>query len=144
MRSSAILGVGIAALVSAAPLEERASKNYFAVSNFVYGCTVTCDYSFDVSVVGSQTEHPSVDTPVTCSGHTGKQKYKKCGRVSDTQSIYAYIDKDDKLQLDYEYDDIAAGARYNYYGHKHVNAETSGKPQKKNFKVIESSATGVA
>ena len=138
------MGAGLAALASAAPLEERASSNYFAVSNFVYGCTVTCDYSFSVSVVGDQAEHPSVDTPVTCSGHSGTQKFKKCGRVSDTQSIYAYIDKDSKLQLDYEYHDVKAGATYNYYGHQHVNTATSGKPQRKNFKVKESSATGVA
>lgn len=46
MRTSAILGLSLAALATAAPLEARqdASGNTFDVSDFVYGCTTTCDW----------------------------------------------------------------------------------------------------
>ena len=144
MRSSTILSLGLAALASSTPIETRADKNYFAVTNFVYGCTTTCDYSFDVTIVGSAVNHPPVSTPVTCSGSTGKQKYKQCTSFSDNRSISAYIDKDNELQMRYEVNKPKKGERYNCSGHKHVNAETSGKPQKKKFKVVESSATGIA
>lgn len=144
MRASTLLSVSIAALASGAPLEERAPSNYFAVSKFVYGCTVTCDWSFDVKVFGKQAEHPPVKKPVTCSGSTTDQDYVKCAEINASQSIYAYIDEDNQLQLQYEYDDTAEGARCQYYGDVHVQAATSGKPQKKNFRVKETSAQCVA
>lgn len=148
MRTSTILSLGLAALSTASPVEKRQSidDNYFAVTNFVYGCTTTCDWSFDVSIIGNDgAVHPPVNTPVTCSGSTKKQDYKQCSATNnENRSISAYIDKNNKLQLQYEVNLPKKGERYNYFGHKKVNAATSGKPQKKNFKVVESSATGVA
>lgn len=147
MRASAIIALGAAALATASPIEARQSidDNYFQVSNFVYGCTTTCDWSFNVYVTGDDgANHPGFSTPVKCSGSTAKQDYKACGKVNNKQSVSAYIDEDNKLQLQYEVNKPAKGERYNYFGHKKVNAATSGKPQKKNFKVVESSATGVA
>ena len=145
MRSFIILGAGLASLASAAPTPEtRADKNCFAVTNFVYGCTTTCDWSFSVAVPDDNQDHPAVSTPVTCSGSTSNQDYKKCTPVSSSQAIYAYIDKNNKLKLDYEYHDVDTGATYNYFGHRKVNTATSGNPQKKNFRVVESSATAIA
>ena len=148
MRSSTILTLGLAAVATSSPLAPRAdgSGNYWEVSNFVFGCTTTCDWSFDVTVHGSSANHPEVLAPVTCSGSTTKQDYKTCSKIgnSDTRSVAPYIDENNKLRLPYQVQKPKQGARYDYYGHKHVNAETSGKPQKKQFKVQESSATGVA
>lgn len=70
MRSSIIFRAGLAAMAAAAPVEERAADlpGTFQVSKFVYGCTSTCDWSFDVKILGSADNHPAVSTPVHCSG----------------------------------------------------------------------------
>ena len=145
MRSSIILTAGLTALTAAAPLERRAIEE-FQVSKFVYGCTTTCDWSFDVSILGDGTKNnPAVSTPVTCSGSLTDTNYVSCSSVSNTQTISAYIKKsNNQLKLQYQVDEPKQGARYNYYGHTHVNAQTSGIAQPKKFQVKLSRATGVA
>lgn len=142
LRSS---GDGLAVLANAAPLESHAI-NEFQVTNFVYGCTTTCDWSFNVSILGDGTKNnPAVSTPVTCSGSLTDKDYVTCGSVSDTQTISAYIKKsNNQLLLQCQVEKPKQVARYNYYGHTHVNAETSGIAQPKKFQVKLSRSTGVA
>lgn len=70
MRVSSILALGAAAMVSAAPLEERANLGEFDITNFSYGCTTTCGWSFDVTVGPKSDHHPAVKKPVHCEGTT--------------------------------------------------------------------------
>ena len=69
-------------------------------------------------------------------------------RISTTQSIAAYIVKStNELKLRYEVNvPTETGGRYDYYGEERVYAATSSDAdkQKKDFSVVESSATGVA
>ncbi|KAI5363083.1 hypothetical protein Slin15195_G104600 [Septoria linicola] len=119
----------------------------FAVSNFVFGCTAGCNYSFDLAVEGSAENHPAVTKSVKCSGDLEATDYVQCGHVSKTQRLYAYIEKDtNKLKLEYEVSRPKASAVYRYTGEKTVYAATSDQAdkQKKNFKVKETAATGVA
>ena len=144
MRPSTVLALGLATAASASPIESRAANPLqFEVSNFVFGCTVTCDWSFDVTVP-SKAAGPTVSTPVTCSGSTTDKDYKECSAISNKLSIAAYIDKKNQLQLKYEVQKPAKGQTCDYYGHKHVNAATSGRPQKDAFSVNLSKATCVA
>lgn len=65
--------------------------------------------------------------------------------MSSTQTISAYIKKsNNNLKLQYEVNEPKKGARYDYYGHSHVNAATSGEPQAEKFRVKESRVTAVA
>jgi hypothetical protein len=145
MRFSIILSAGIITLAAAAPIKTRADSNYFQVTKFSYGCTTTCDWSFDVTVVGQSSNHPAVSTPVTWSGSLADKDYMTCRNISNTQTISAYIKKSNNdLLLHYQVGKPKQGARYNYYGHTHVNAATSGIAQPKKFQVKESRATGVA
>ncbi|KAK3722480.1 hypothetical protein LTR37_002472 [Vermiconidia calcicola] len=146
MRTSTILAAGLATIASAAPvLEERQNNgNYFQVSNFVFGCTVTCDWSFDVQVVGKTENHPAVNKVISCSGTKEDTDFVECSDVDERRSILAYITPKNQLRLQYEVNQPAKGARYNYYGHKKVNSQTSGEPQASEFKVLETRATGVA
>ena len=145
MRSSILLSAGLAILATAAPLEARAI-NEFQVTKFVYGCTTTCNWSFNVTILGDRTKNnPAVSTPVTCSGSLIDKDYVTCASVSNTQTISAYIKKsNNQLLLQYQVEKPKQGARYNYYGHTHVNVETSGVAQPKKFQVKLSRATGVA
>ncbi|KAK3716055.1 hypothetical protein LTR37_006785 [Vermiconidia calcicola] len=147
MRTSTILAAGLATIASAAPvLEERQNNgNYFQVSNFSYGCSVTCDWSFDVQVIGKTENHPPVDRKViSCSGTTEDTDFVECSDVDERRSILAYITPKNQLRLQYEVNQPAKSARYNYYGHKKVNSQTSGELQPGQFKVYETRATGIA
>ena len=90
--------------------------------------------------------HPAVKKAVHCSGNTEIKDFQDgtCGEISATQSIHAYIGPKNKLWLQYEVQQPEQGATYWYKGGKQVNAETSGKPQAKKFKVKETEATAVA
>lgn len=150
MLYSNLLALGAATLAVAAPAADttQAKKHQFAVTNFVFGCTVGCDWYFDVAVEGNGPDHPAVKTPVHCKGGLDEDEdYVKCGNISDTQAIYAYIVKDtNELMLQYEVQKPAETAVYRWYGEKKVYAATSDQAalQKPNFKVVESKATGVA
>ncbi|KAK4496809.1 hypothetical protein PRZ48_012793 [Zasmidium cellare] len=148
MRSSTVLALGAATLAAAAPVAENTQAYAFDVTNFVFGCTVGCYWSLDVSVEGEGEHHPAVDTPVHCEGGLDEDTdYVQCGNVSDTQAIYAYIVKDtNELKLQYEVQYPEETAVYRYYGQQVVYAATSDKAdlQEPNFKVLETETTGVA
>ena len=149
MRASSILTLGTAALAAAAPaqLEERqAELGQFHVSNFVYGCTTTCDWSFDVTVGPKFANHPPVKKTVHCEGSTDIKSFQDgtCSDISDTKTIRAFIGPQNRLRLQYEVSFPEEGSRYAYTGGKKVNAQTSGKPQPSEFVVPETKATGVA
>jgi hypothetical protein len=122
MRASAILSLGLAAFATSSPIEARQdSSNYFSVSNFVYGCTSTCDWSFDVTVHGNQQNHPPVKKAVHCQGSLDDQDFVTCSGISDTRSVAAYIVKrNNQLRLRYEVNFPEEGSRYDYYGHRKV------------------------
>lgn len=149
MHFSSVLALGAATLATAAPLLDLAQEDYqFNVTNFVFGCTVGCYWNFDVSVEGSGPNHPAVDTPVHCEGGLDEDTdYVQCGNVSETQTIYAYIVKENNdLKLQYEVQVPGETAVYRYYGNQTVYAATSDQAdlQEPNFKVLETEATGVA
>ncbi|KAK4632303.1 Ecp20-2 [Fulvia fulva] len=138
-----------AALAAAVPSELAGPKpNQFTITNFVFGCTVGCDWSFNVAVQGSGPDHPPVKKPVKCSGNVNDAKdYVDCGKISDTQRIKAYIVKaTNQLKLEYEVQKPNHGAVYRYTGEKKVYAATGehAKLQKPNFVVKETGSTGVA
>lgn len=120
----------------------------FAITSFVFGCTVGCSYSFDLSVSGNAENHPAVKKLVTCSGDLDTATdYVECGHVSKTQRLYAYIVKDtNELKLQYEVQRPKTGAVYRYMGERVVYSATSDQAalQKKQFKVKETNATAVA
>ena len=130
------------------PAADTTQKHEFNVTNFVFGCTVGCYWYLDVSVEGNGPNHPAVKTPIHCEGGLDEDKdYVKCGNISDTQAIYAYIVKDtNQLKLQYEVQKPEETAVYRYYGHKKVYAATSDQAdlQKPNFDVKESKVTAVA
>lgn len=149
MRASTILAVAAPALVAAAPAADKASlPGKFDVTNFSFGCTAGCYWSFDLAVEGSAASHPATGPAVKCEGSLNDDTdYVKCGNVSETQHLYAYIVKDtNELKLQYEVNDYTKATVFRYYGEKKVYAATSADAakQKKNFKVKESSATAVA
>lgn len=147
MRASTILGLGLAALATSSPIEARqdTSGNTFEVSNFVYGCTITCDWNFDVTVTGDQTNHPPVKKAVHCQGNLDDTDFVECSGPNDTRYVSAYIRKsNNQLRLKYHVEKPKQGAYYEYFGHRHVNAATSGKPQPSEFTVKEVRAIGVA
>jgi hypothetical protein len=133
---------GAAALTAAAPLEQRETTNYFAVTGFNYGCTGSCAFTFDVSIHGSEANHPAIDEPVTCSGAAPSDTYFDCGKISETQSIGAYIDENDQLKLAY-YVNAMDGNYYSYFGQTQVYALTGPKAglQNTSFNVDETSST---
>lgn len=153
-----ILCFVILVIAGTAPLRERAipSNQYFGISNFTFGCTTTCDWSFDVAIHGNNTNHPAVRELVSCSGSNETQDYVDCGHISGSQSIAAYINLQDQLQLQYEFNNVTsrhafhnastgygnttAQARFRYYGDTHVKPETIELAQPESFNVKESTA----
>lgn len=146
MRVSSILALGAATAVSAAPLQERADLGEFSITNFVYGCTTTCDWSFDVTISPKSDHHPAVKKPVHCEGSTDITTFQDgtCADISDTKSLRAFIGPKNRLKLQYEINFPDEGATYWYQGGKKVNAQTSGKPQPSEFTVPELKAFAVA
>ncbi|KAK5166894.1 uncharacterized protein LTR77_007623 [Saxophila tyrrhenica] len=148
MRASAIIGLSLAALATSSPIEARQddSGNVFSVSDFVFGCTTTCDWSFDVTVVGSQLpNHPPVKNAVTCSGSLEDKDFVECSEFGNgNRYVAAYITPANQLRLKYHVTKPRQGAYYEYFGHRKVNAQTSGKPQPTEFTVKEVRAIGVA
>lgn len=149
MHASSFLALAAATLATAAPLDLTVATDAgsFAVSNFVFGCTVGCNWYFDVAVEGDFANHPAVPTPVHCEGSFEDVDYVECGAVSDTQSILAFIEKDtNTLALQYVNQIPAETAVYRYYGNTTVYAATSENAdlQKPEFTVPETSFTGVA
>lgn len=149
MKFSSALALAGASLAAAAPTttDPLAGQN-FNVTNFVFGCTVGCDWYFDLAIEGSAANHPETLPPVKCQGNLDDTTdYKECGFVSETQHLYAYIVKaTNELKLQYEVFNYNTGATYRYYGNETVYAATGDNAdlQEPNFKVPESSATGVA
>ena len=118
MRASSILALGAAALVSAAPLEERAGLGEFSITNFVYGCTTTCDWSFDVTIGPKSDHHPAVKKAVHCEGSTDIKGFQdgSCADISDTQTLRAFIGPANRLKLQYEVSFPSEGSTYWYQG----------------------------
>lgn len=144
MRASTLLTLATASLAAAAPAKQQQSTNEkFSVSNFVFGCTVGCNYYFDVSYK---------DGSAHCEGTLDDKDYVKCkatGKKNKAETLYAYIDTasdKNELKLQAQITDAKAGSYCNYYGQKQVYAATSADAdkQKENFKVKNSSATCVA
>ncbi|CAK3820394.1 Hypothetical predicted protein [Lecanosticta acicola] len=150
MRFSSALALTGAALAAASPLVTKnpLEGNNFNVTNFIFGCTAGCFWYFDVSIDGSEANHPAIDTPVHCEGNLDDNKtYKPCGNVSETQHISAYIVKDtNELKLQYEVFNYYTAATYWYLGNTTVYAATGDNAalQKPNFRVNETSAYAVA
>lgn len=141
MHASAILALGAAALASAAPTTSQ--KDTFEVSNFVFGCTSTCDWYMDVSFNGGASYY--------CKGSLQQTTdYTQCSGEGD-EVLAAYIDNftdntKNILKLQYEVSNAEEGTRYDYYGEDRVYAATSDDADKQEaqFTVPVSSATGVA
>lgn len=151
MLASTLIAFGAAGLAAAAPTsppkygsgDDTSSQGTFLVSNFVFGCTVGCNYYFDVAFNDDFSAH--------CEGTLDDKDYVKCKASSDSDSetTYAYIDTTtdaNLLKLNYETSDASAGTRYNYYGEEQVYAATSSDAdkQEESFSVEVSSVTGVA
>ncbi|CAK1358049.1 hypothetical protein CB0940_07293 [Cercospora beticola] len=151
MYYSTILAASLASIAAAAPAKRESYAadlpGTFEISNFVFGCTVGCNYNFDLTVSGSAENHPAVaPTYVKCSGDLESTDYVQCGDVSETQRLYAYIEKDtNELHLQYEVQNYNTGAIYRYYGEEIVYAATSEDADKQEecFEVKENRATGV-
>jgi hypothetical protein len=147
MRTAAILSLGLAALATSTPIEPRAdtSGNTFEVTNFVFGCTTTCDWNFDVTVTGSQPNHPPVKNAVHCAGSLTDNDFVECSGPNDTRYVSAYIRKsNNQLRLKYTVGKPAQGAYYEYFGHRKVGAATGPNPSPSEFTVKEVRAVGVA
>ena len=140
MRASAVLGLSLAALATSSPIEARqdTSGNTFNVSNFVFGCTVTCDWSFDVTVSGSQTNHPALTTAVTCSGSTTDKDFVECTEIGNgnTRYVAAYITGADQLRLKYHVSKPKQGAYYEFV-FLHSNVDSADR-------LSDTSATGTS
>ena len=148
MRASTIIAVAASTLAGAVPVTRDASlPGTFEVTNFSFGCTASCYYSFDVVVSGSADHHPDFTTPVKCSGGLDENTdYTECGTVSQTQSVLAYIEKDTSLlKLKYVTQDLSNGATYSYLGEKEVYSATGPNADKQSadFCVPETTAFGV-
>ncbi|KJY01512.1 hypothetical protein TI39_contig289g00016 [Zymoseptoria brevis] len=117
-------------------------NNYFNVTDCTFGCTSGCYYAFNVTIVGSQKNHPAVDIITECRGNTTVTSYIDCTFVSETQSIGAYIDKDNQLQLAY-YVNAMDGDFYSYFGNTTIYSETGTQAElaKRDFCVPENRAT---
>lgn len=150
MLASTLIAFGAAGLAAAAPTSppkygsgDDSSNGSFDVSNFVFGCTVGCNYYFDVEFNGASSAH--------CEGTLEDKDYVECklAEEDDSERVLAFIDTtEDKnnLKLQYETSDAEAGTRYNYYGEEQVYAATSedADKQEDSFNVEVSSVTGVA
>ncbi|KXS93610.1 hypothetical protein AC578_7808 [Pseudocercospora eumusae] len=146
MRTSTILALAASTLALASPLLELEVTHQFAVTKFVFGCSASCSWSFNVTVQGEFGNHPELKTPATCSGGLDEDHdYKKCvGVDSETQEVFAYIDKDNNLlRLQYAVDNLEDHHTYRYYGEKEVYASTSenAKLQNEDFFVPEQNAS---
>lgn len=146
MRVSNILALGSAALVSAAPLQERADLGEFSITNFVFGCTVTCDWSFDVTIGPKFDHHPAVKKAVHCSGTKDIKSFQDgtCTDISGTQTLRAFIGPADRLKLQYEIQYPQEGATYWYQGGKKVGSQTGNNPSPASFTVPELKASAIA
>lgn len=155
MHASSFLTLAAASFAAAAPLElsifAAPTTGNFSVTDFVFGCTVGCNWYFNVTVEGEFANHPAVTTPVPCEGSFEDVDYVECGPISETQSVYAYIQKgnetaDNLLKLQYTNSVPSNTAYYNYFGEEVVYAATSDKAalQEPEFIVEETSATAVA
>ncbi|KAM3424602.1 hypothetical protein BST61_g6592 [Cercospora zeina] len=145
---STILAASLAALAAAAPAKRADLPGTFEVTNFSYGCSASCYWSFDLSVSGSAENHPAVDPTYKCSGGLDENTdYVQCAKVSETQSLSAYIEKDNNtLHLQYDVQNYNTGATYKYFGEEVVYSSTGSDAdkQKESFCVPENRATGVA
>lgn len=148
MRASSILALGAAALVSAAPLEERAADlGEFYITNFVFGCTTSCDWSFDVTVGPKSDHHPAVKKPVHCEGSLDEVKGFQdgtCSDISDTKTIRAFIGPKSRLNLQYEINFPKEGSTYWYQGGKKVGSQTGDNPSPSEFTIAEAKASAIA
>ena len=130
-----------AALATANPLEQATQGKAFVITNFIFGCTIGCDWSFNVVIQGSGPNHPPVKLPVKCSGNTDNAlDYTDCGVVSDTQKIRAYVTMDTNvLNLEYDVQKQSQNLVYHFTGELKVRTtmSTGPKKQKKKFMVKE-------
>ncbi|KAF2216952.1 hypothetical protein CERZMDRAFT_89740 [Cercospora zeae-maydis SCOH1-5] len=141
-----ILAASLASLAAAAPAK-RDLPGTFEVTNFVYGCSASCFWSFDLGVSGSAQNHPATGPTVKCSGSLDNDTdYVQCGTVSETQTLSAYIEKaNNVLHLRYDVTNYNTGATYKYYGDETVYSSTGpdAAKQEESFCVKENRATGV-
>ncbi|KAF1826603.1 uncharacterized protein K489DRAFT_377033 [Dissoconium aciculare CBS 342.82] len=135
MRASTIIALASSTLVAAAPTprDTSSSSNIFEISDFVFGCTNDCGWSFKATITGSNPPtHPSLDTPVTCAGNfnvqdpSSGQQYVDCSATGDAKtSLVANIDpKTNVLSLLYLVSAPEDGNNYRYLGQKEVYAVT--------------------
>lgn len=147
MIASTLLLSTLAALVAGSPIAAR-DPNIFHVSNFVFGCTTTCDWYYDVTVVNDAVNHPRTGS-VHCQGSLDSvtsfdTAASACDFISDSQKLSTFIDQDNNLQLRYKYENTTLGGTFWYEGSTPVNAATSGKPQATDFSVPETKAYAIA
>ena len=150
MHATTLLLTSLAALTSATPVPSTnnySPNNLFHIENFVFGCTTTCDWYYDITVTNSSENHPSTG-PVHCQGSLDTIKSfadaeNVCAVPSANQHIATFIDKETNLlQIQYRY---TPGDSYEFWyeGNQTVNAATSGKPQATDFYIPESKAYAV-
>lgn len=145
MRASTIIALGAATLASAVPTSKNTGngdQGKFFVNKFVFGCTVGCDYSFNLNFQNDKVQYE-------CSGSLEDKDYVECKGEEANQAYYAYIDTTEEknlLKLQYEVSNPDEGTRTNYYGEEQVYAATSedADKQEDNFSVGVSSVTSVA
>jgi hypothetical protein len=148
MRASTIIAIAGSSLVAAAPTPREAT-NTFEVTDFSFGCTNECYWSFSATVTGNNPpSHPAVETPVTCSGSftgadpsSGKQ-YNTCSSTgNDKTELLAMIDRETNiLSLLYLVNAPEDGNNYRYLGQQEVYSATGpdAEKQEKDFSVPES------
>jgi hypothetical protein len=157
MHASTIVAFSAAGLAAAAPTStpscgssnggsegtDTLSYGSFFVNKFVFGCTASCYYSFEVSFTTS-------DAQFACSGSLDDKNYVECKGDVDGESYSAYINTTTdvnllKLQLTVSnYPD--EGTTTHWYGEDQVYAATSSDAdkQKDYFSVDATSMTAVA
>jgi hypothetical protein len=148
MHASAILALGAATLAAAAPAANKHhAKNEFSVTNFSFGCTGSCYWSFNLTVPQVKSErHPLVLDPVTCSGNLDQDTdYILCDPIpSSSQVLKAYVVKaTNELKLLYQVNLPELGERYVYEGETEVYSATGNDAakQKENFVVVQNKVT---
>lgn len=162
MHASSFLAIAAATLATAAPVAQQGDPilgvtGEFHVTNFDYGCVGGCNYYFDVEVTGKFPYHPPVNPPVHCEGgwpfyRPGRDEppvtdYVECEKPNETQSIYAYIDRETSiLYLKYVDSVPMENAAYMYFGNQTVytSSGTLAALQKPDFVVPETSFAAVA
>jgi hypothetical protein len=148
--STAALTLAGSTLATAVAATE--APNTFEVTNFSFGCTTDCAWTFSATVTGDHPpNHPALTTPVTCSGSfTGPDdpngsQYTPCSKTDSPEGssteLYARIDaKTNELGFLY-YVYTPTGHNYLYLGEKTVYAATGPDAEKQAsaFSVVESS-----